>query len=90
MSDYAKDQPPPSIAEALAAVRADIRRYETAYGREPGSVSLLAVSKTKPIARIREAIDAGQHAFGENYLEEAETKIAALRDAGCELSLIHI
>lgn len=44
------------------------------------SVSLIAVSKTKPSAMIREAFDAGQRLFGENYVQEAVTKITELSD----------
>ena len=47
-------------------------------GRAPGSVRLLAVSKTHPPARIAEAEDAGQRAFGENYVQEALEKMDAL------------
>jgi PLP dependent protein len=43
-------------------------------------VSLIAVSKTKPSAMIREAFDAGQRLFGENYVQEAVTKITELSD----------
>jgi PLP dependent protein len=45
-----------------------------------GSVSLIAVSKTKPSTMVREAFDAGQRLFGENYVQEAVTKIAELSD----------
>jgi pyridoxal phosphate enzyme (YggS family) len=51
-----------------------------AAGREPGSVQLLAVSKTRPASELREAWQAGQQAFGENYVQEATEKIAALDD----------
>lgn len=43
--------------------------------RDPGAVSLLAVSKTKPIEDIQELAKHGQNAFGENYVQEALTKI---------------
>jgi pyridoxal phosphate enzyme (YggS family) len=51
-----------------------------AAGREPASVQLLAVSKTRPAADLREAWQAGQRAFGENYLQEALDKMAELDD----------
>jgi len=44
--------------------------------RNPESVQLLAVSKTKPIEDIQTLVKNGQHAFGENYLQESLTKIA--------------
>lgn len=46
----------------------------------PTRVSLIAVSKTKPSAMIREAFDAGQRLFGENYVQEGVAKIAELSD----------
>ena len=52
-----------------------------AAGRDPAQVTLLAVSKTFPAAQVLEAIAAGQHAFGENYLQEALDKIAAVASA---------
>jgi PLP dependent protein len=55
------------IAEKLQLTRARIRRT-------PG-VILLAVSKGQPIERIRQAVDAGQKAFGENYVQEAVQKM---------------
>ena len=49
-------------------------------GREPATVGLLAVSKTQPAAAIRDAFAAGLRDFGENYLQEALEKQAALTD----------
>jgi len=66
------------VAAALARVHEDIARFATRHGREPGSVELLAVGKTKPVAAIAAAIAAGQRAFGENYVDEALGKIEAL------------
>lgn len=51
-----------------------------AAGRAPGAVQLLAVSKTFGADAVREAFDAGQAAFGENYVQEGIEKIAALAD----------
>ena len=67
---------------ALKSVRARIAELERRYRREPGSVSLLAVSKTKPPEAVRAAIAAGQHAFGENHLQDAMTKVGALAGQG--------
>lgn len=47
--------------------------------REPNSVKLLAVSKRHSVESIRIAAQAGQRDFGENYLQEAQEKIQALR-----------
>ncbi len=51
-------------------------------GRDPASVRLLAVSKTKPAEAVAEAVAAGQRCFGENYVQEGVDKIAALRALG--------
>ena len=76
------------IAAALARVRARIEAAERKFGRVPGSVSLLAVSKKKPAAAVRRAHDAGQSAFGENHLQEAVAKMDALGDLGLEWHFI--
>jgi len=67
-----------SIALAISQINASIRELEARYDREPGSVTLLAVSKTKPVSAIQEAMHAGQRAFGENYVDEALEKITTL------------
>ncbi|MEM7259217.1 MAG: YggS family pyridoxal phosphate-dependent enzyme [Pseudomonadota bacterium] len=69
------------IAKQLEQTRADITRLELEHQRNPGSVELLAVSKKKPLSNIRQAIAAGQLAFGENYAEEGVNKIITLNDA---------
>ena len=68
----------PDVPGRLAAVRADVARHEREHGRAPGSVRLLAVSKTKPAALVAAAIGAGQRRFGENYADEGAAKIEAL------------
>ena len=69
-----------TIPDNIAKVRTRIREAEQAGGRAAGSVQLLAVSKTKPPAALREAFACGQRDFGENYLQEALSKQAALAD----------
>lgn len=69
-----------TIPDNIAKVRARIRAAAQAAGREPASVGLLAVSKTKPAAALREAHACGQRDFGENYLQEALGKQAELAD----------
>lgn len=66
----------------LAAVQDRIRRACTAAGRPSSSVSLLAVSKTWDASRVLELALLGQYAFGENYLQEALEKVAAVEAAG--------
>jgi len=72
------------IAQALASVQQRIAAAATAAGRDPATISLLAVSKTKPVEMIRAAHAAGQRAFGENYLQDALPKISALQDLDLE------
>ena len=63
----------------LDAVRAAVREAARAAGRAPEGVTLIAVSKAQPIERVRAALDAGQRAFGENYVQEAEAHWGAGR-----------
>jgi pyridoxal phosphate enzyme (YggS family) len=69
-----------SIAENLAAVRDRIDRAARAASRDPAGVQLVAVSKTKPPALVREAYAAGQRDFGENYAQELAQKAEELAD----------
>ncbi len=77
-------------AEALSQVRGRIAAAEAAAGRPPGSVRLIAVSKTFDAAAIRPVIAGGQRVFGENRVQEAAGKWPALRleTSGIELHLI--
>jgi len=67
-----------NIARNLNNTLLRIRAAEQKYGRAQGSARLLAVSKTHPVEAIRLAVAAGQREFGENYVQEALPKIAAL------------
>lgn len=78
----------PHIATSLQSVQDSINTMAQKHGRDPQSIQLLAVSKTKPVASITAAIDAGQHAFGENYPDEAIGKIVELAGANCEWHFI--
>ena len=69
-----------TLADNLSAISARIASAAQAAGRDPASVQLLAVSKTKPASAIREVHAAGVRHFGENYLQEALTKQQALSD----------
>ncbi len=64
-----------SISQNLATISQQIQQYCQQANRPEQSVKLLAVSKTKPISAIAEAIEAGQRAFGENYVQEGIEKI---------------
>jgi PLP dependent protein len=75
--------------KAWQAVTARVARAAGAAGRDPASIRVLAVSKTFPVEAIRAAYTLGQRAFGENYVQEACAKMAALRDlAAIEWHLI--
>jgi len=69
-----------TIADNLSALAARIHSAAQAAGRDPASVQLLAVSKTKPASAIREIYAAGVRDVGENYLQEALAKQQELRD----------
>ncbi|QYD69660.1 YggS family pyridoxal phosphate-dependent enzyme [Paraburkholderia edwinii] len=70
----------PDLIHNLDAVRQRIALAAQVAGRDPRSVALLAVSKTFPAEDVRAAHAAGQRAFGENYVQEALTKLDALAD----------
>ena len=67
-----------SIAERVRSVRWRIERACASVGRDPAGVTLVAVTKTVSADRVLEAFDLGLRAFGENRLQEAMPKIAAL------------
>ena len=77
-----------NVATNLHSIRQRISAAEKLANRDAGSVALLAVSKTKPDSLIRAAWNAGQHAFGENYAQEAEEKARRLADLGIEWHFI--
>ena len=78
------------VCENLEVVRAEISAAEQEAGRNKGSVTLVAVSKTHDGARIRPALEAGHRVFGENRVQEAQDKWPELKEAfeGIELHLI--
>ncbi|WP_069384936.1 YggS family pyridoxal phosphate-dependent enzyme [Halomonas caseinilytica] len=70
----------PALSESLTAARERLSAALLAAGRPDDGARLLAVSKTKPAAMIREAWQLGQREFGENYVQEALDKQAELAD----------
>ncbi len=80
MTDATPDPDTRSAVHALADVRDAIGRAAALAGRDAETVTLIAVSKTKPAAAIRALYAAGQRAFGENRLQEIETKWPTLAD----------
>ena len=78
-----------AIAENIAAVRESMERAARRCGRRPEEIALMAVSKTHPAERIREAFAAGLRLFGENRVQEFAGKAGALSDLpGAEFHMI--
>jgi len=75
---------------SLAEITERVQRAETAAGRAPGSVRLIAVSKMQPDARVESILQQGHRIFGENRVQEAAGKWPGFREAfdGIELHLI--
>jgi pyridoxal phosphate enzyme (YggS family) len=67
-----------ALAEAIRSVQERIAAAARRVGRDPAEVTLVAVSKTHPLAAIHAAYDLGLRHFGENRVEEAESKVGAL------------
>ena len=74
----ARDRSPKTIRERVMQLRSDIEEVTRDSGREPGAVTILAVTKRQPREAVVEAIDAGITAVGENYLQEARDKYVDL------------
>jgi len=78
-----------SIVENIAAVQEQVEAAARRAHRDPGEIALMAVTKTHPPERIREAYDAGLRLFGENRVQEFAGKASALADlAGAEWHMI--
>lgn len=82
--------PSPSYDSPLAEIRARIAAAARIAQRKAEDVTLVAVSKTKPVAQITPLIAQGQLVYGENRVQEAQEKWPALREAhpGIELHLV--
>lgn len=68
------------IADRLARVRERIEKAALSARRDPNAITLVAVSKVKSAADVREAYQAGQRHFGENYIQEFDRKSTELGD----------
>ncbi|SDY17210.1 YggS family pyridoxal phosphate-dependent enzyme [Nitrosomonas sp. Nm33] len=77
-----------TIATRLQAIKSRIAEAARNAGRQPEDILLLAASKTNPPEKVREAWEAGQTVFGENYLQEGLIKIRALADLPIEWHFI--
>ena len=69
-----------NLLERLQRLRMEIEQAERQFGRDPGSVKLLAVSKTRDVADILALAQLGVSDFGENYVQEGRTKIEQLSE----------
>ena len=74
------DSVPPDVQARLDAVQARIDAACAGAGRDPAGVRLVAISKTFPSETVRAVYAAGQHVFGENYVQEGVDKLTALAD----------
>ena len=81
------EAPETNITANLAEVRARIAAAAKEAGRDPGEVTLVAVSKVHPAAAVEAALAAGQTVFGENRVQEAQGKFPALKAAHADLRL---
>lgn len=76
------------LKKNLAEVRQKIENAARKVGRNPDYIKLVAVSKTQPSSIVEEAISAGAAVFGENKVQEAESKIEEIGREVCEWHLI--
>jgi pyridoxal phosphate enzyme (YggS family) len=79
---------PESLEANLRSIRQAIIRSAERAGRDPGEVVLVAVTKTLPVERIREAIRLGLTKLGENRVQEALPKIEEIGPADLDWHLI--
>ena len=86
-SDTAPHSADPDIAANLAEVQAKVAEAARTAGRDPAAVTLVAVGKTFPADHMLPALNAGQRAFGENRVQEAEEKWPGLRTRFPDLRL---
>ena len=76
------------IGKNLSQVRERMERAATKVGRDPAEIRLIAVTKTVPIERVKEAIRAGATIIGENYVQEARNKSEEIGQTGIEWHFI--
>lgn len=76
-----------SIKQNINQITLQIENSVQKCGRRPDSVQLLAVSKTKPIELLEQAMDVGQRAFGENYVQEGVEKVQYFQSNHADIAL---
>jgi hypothetical protein len=77
-----------TLSSNLAAVKRHIEGIALSTGRAPGDIKLVAVSKTRSLEEVKQAITAGQKVFGENTIQDALTKIPQLKGMNAEWHFI--
>lgn len=77
-----------SVPDNLLAIKNKIHKIAVECERDPNTIELIAVSKTKPVNQITEAINAGQLSFGENYVQEGVEKIHYFKQTMPDVPLI--
>lgn len=76
------------MKERIAQINNRIAAAAEQAGRSPDEIRLVAVSKTKPLASVQKALEAGLNLFGENYIQEAREKVGALSGSGAQWHFI--
>ncbi|BCS94858.1 YggS family pyridoxal phosphate enzyme [Desulfoluna limicola] len=76
------------MKDRIQKIEQQIREAAEKAGRNPEEIRLVAVSKIKPAEMVKEAMDAGQRIFGENYIQEAVAKIEEVGSEGIEWHFI--
>ncbi|HEX2115057.1 MAG TPA: YggS family pyridoxal phosphate-dependent enzyme [Alphaproteobacteria bacterium] len=87
MSQSPQDVPAEIVAANLAAVRTKIAAAAKSAGRAESDIRLVAVSKTFTAQAVAAALACGQHLFGENRVQEGQSKFPALRASHADLEL---
>jgi len=77
-----------TVSDQITKLERHLRELESEHNREPHSVKLLAVSKTRQVSEVKAAIAAGQAAFGENYAQELTNKSLEIGPVGVDWHFI--
>ena len=76
------------IAENIAAIQTRIQEAALRANRDPEQVRIVAAAKTQPVEKVREAVNAGIHIIGHNYVQEAEAQALIKEEAHVEFHMI--
>jgi uncharacterized pyridoxal phosphate-containing UPF0001 family protein len=77
-----------SISENISIINHQIAQAASKAGRNPTDIKLIAVSKTKPNQAILEALGAGQFHFGENRMQELQSKMSEIENPDLQWHMI--